>query len=639
MLVRNLPLSNPEEYDTEVEKGIEKELSAAINKYHPTSFNWDMLLHHCYQRRLQSKPMFHQDYPYDRETFQRISYGFHRSKGIFEKMLFYPIMGSKTIGNNAHNTSSRYHHLVQDMDMDEDKTTTSDLELSISSYTLSGTHSNCALPVYSRSGIQPCGVTEVRWALKYSDLKPRVYYARGPDHYYASRYIQQVFNVLVDTLESTHRRNRYLSESIRMTSSMTLFIYDYSSFTSTFHEVNNFLFALGRYYRGTMIQVFDTFEGFKSIDLGQYLTDYVHICNDRSAFDIGAATLDHSYSGPCIHYHNTGMLGVPGNISSCTLAHGIHLSIILQSVFMSRCVGDDAIGATSDHFDDHVFPLIQNIGLVERMKAETWNQDDDDMDGDNPEKKWNYVKRPIQRIGGRVVQERMVSFPPAGLILQFKDDHHTTSFETEFGSREHLKKVTRMCTSLVIAYDPLLYPENDEDEDILRSFITIIRRTFERYFHKKRKMEKNKEYLREFFRDMKLLETCRRGGPGWFEDWWYSLDQDFIVLPIPFEHTTLDPSDVSLSFDIPYLVDSNPLWGCLRRLGYCTRTPVEGCFPVCEETKELARRFFLSEYRGCFTVILDSRIPSHILDSIHAVLLTDHIEHDELDPVDEDLDV
>jgi hypothetical protein len=60
---------------------------------------------------------------------------------------------------------------------------------------------------------------------------------------------------------------------------------------------------------------------------------------------------------------------------------------------------------------------------------------------------------------------------------------------------------------------------------------------------------------------------------------------------------------------------------------------------VCEETKDLARRFFLSEYRGCFRMILLSSIPSHILDSIHTVLCTDHIVHDELVPVDEDSDV
>jgi hypothetical protein len=44
MLVRNLPLRNPEEYDQEVQGGITKELHAALNKYHPTSFNWDILL-------------------------------------------------------------------------------------------------------------------------------------------------------------------------------------------------------------------------------------------------------------------------------------------------------------------------------------------------------------------------------------------------------------------------------------------------------------------------------------------------------------------------------------------------------------------------------------------------------------------
>lgn len=59
MLVRNLPLATAdEEYPIEIKKGIEKEILAAISKYHPTSFNWDALSNYCsYHERKEKYPV------------------------------------------------------------------------------------------------------------------------------------------------------------------------------------------------------------------------------------------------------------------------------------------------------------------------------------------------------------------------------------------------------------------------------------------------------------------------------------------------------------------------------------------------------------------------------------------------------
>lgn len=457
----------------------------------------------------------------------------------------------------------------------------------------------------------------MRWAFKYTDLRPRCYYARGPSDYYASRYIQQVFNILVDSLESTHRHHRYYTEGIRSTSEHTLFIYDYSSFTSTFHEANNFIAALSRYFKGLLITVFDTFEGYKTIDLGDYLSRYLAQCNTLAAFDIGKANVDRDYIGPHIVYHNTGMLGIPGNITSCTLAHGIHLAILLQSVFLSRCVGDDAIGATLRNFITEVFPQLQNIGEVSLPKCETWSIDDDDIDGENSEKVWNYIKRPLCRIGGRPVQSRHLSFPPLGLLLNLSDEYHTTSphpFET--GSKEHYKRITRMLTSLIIQYEPSLFLPNEEDENIMRCFIKAIAYTMSDFAYKNRGKTRHGQHTQKFLREMRVLSECRMGGKGWFEDYWYAIDDDFIELPVPFVHSSLDAEEGPIQIGVEYTVRPSTLWNTLQKMQYCRYQQNKEKYPVDETTKQLAERFFLSHYVSSYTLELFGNIPDSLMSSI-----------------------
>jgi hypothetical protein len=483
--------------------------------------------------------------------------------------------------------------------------------------------------VYSRTGIEISGPTEMRWAFKYTDLRPRCYYARGPSDYYASRYIQQVFNVLVDSLDSTHRHNRYFTENVRSTQDHTLFIYDYSSFTSTFHEVNNFLAALSRYFAGYQITVFDSFEGYKSIDLGEYLAAYLKQCNTFVEFDLGMANLEREYTGPHVVYHNTGMLGIPGNISSCTLAHGIHLSIILQSVFLSRCVGDDAIGATLENFLTYVFPKLQNIGVVSLPKCETWSIEDDDIDGESPEKVWNYIKRPLCRIGGRPVQSRHLSFPPLGLLLNLTDQYHTTSpIPIVTGSKEHYKKVSRMLTSLVIQYDPSFFLPNEEDENIMRCFIKTIAHTLSQLASKTRGRTLQGRHTQIFLRDMRVLSECRMGGKGWFEDYWYSIEDDFIELPVPFTYSSLEADD-TLQVGVEYTVRPSKLWETLRRLQYCSYHQRKEKYPVCEATKDLAERFFLSSYVSEYRLEIFSSLPDVLMQSIVAHTRTAGIDYDD----------
>jgi hypothetical protein len=115
--------------------------------------------------------------------------------------------------------------------------------------------------LYSLTGWKISGPTEVRWAFRYNDLRPRVYFARGSDQYYASHYIQQILNIILDLFPPVNRRFRYLIDVIRLSQHDTLFIYDYSSFTSILHEIRNFTASLSRYFADVVVSLVDSHRG------------------------------------------------------------------------------------------------------------------------------------------------------------------------------------------------------------------------------------------------------------------------------------------------------------------------------------------------------------------------------------------
>jgi len=203
----------------------------------------------------------------------------------------------------------------------------------------------------------------------------------------------------------------------------TAFIYDYSSFTSSLHEIRNFTKRLADFYRAVRVKVFDTRMGIQTLSLGDIIDEYNTECNISPEFDASEIFQVEEL----ILNHNTGMLGVPGNISSCTLLHGIHLAVIVRSLQACKVVGDDAIG---DFLEDSyrnmsrigLFHALENLGMLAIAKMEFWIPQEDPEDGLSLG--WHYVKRPITRIGDRMHFGHMLNFPSLPNALLFKDDFH-----------------------------------------------------------------------------------------------------------------------------------------------------------------------------------------------------------------------
>jgi len=424
MMVRCAPILDEEEAEMAIKEGIEKEMIAAIETYHPITLNWGHILHSDSRSRA-AIPLI-PGYPTDSSISDKIHHALESTKHRLSSTVLYPDYSNKTLGRRA----SYNMTLIPQYQDDDPPLSTLGLE-----------------QIYHRYGIRIQGETEARWAWKYNDLKPRIYYARGPDQYYASRYIQAIFNIIVDSLPVTGRFERFLAQTIRIPPEDTLFIYDYTSFTSRLHEITNFCEQLGVYYTGTMVTIVDSFQGIKRVDLGDLIREWNNTCQNFPEFATDGLSRDASEGE--INVHNCGMLGVPGNISSCTFLHGIHLAILLQ-ILLCKVIGDDAIGYGRLDSSKDLHSCLRNLGEISLPKMQAWGPNLDDRD-DIVDSTWNYTKRPIDRTGDRVFIGEQVVFPSLGMLLSWSDKFHRSIPASDEYHR--MKKVANSLLSFARQFD------------------------------------------------------------------------------------------------------------------------------------------------------------------------------------------
>jgi hypothetical protein len=403
MLIRNVGWENTDSVEETFESSLEKEIQAAMEVYRPVSLYWDAVMSHDSQTRRTSS--LHPSYPVDSTLNDQVYQSLNHARCLLEGRTIYPQRSKKTMGKAA---VEHMRHVVRVMGLDFEPTgMLMDAEV-----------------LYHKYGLMLDGPTELRSAWKYSQIKPRIYYARGPDVYFASRYIQTVFNTLLDALPTVHRRQRFIISSMVLEPGSRFFIYDYESFTSLLEEVKNFNLALIRFLRGTMVTIIDTHIGPVEHDLGEIMEKYHEVCSNYPSFDAGQISWRPSreMKEPVMIHHTCGMLGVPGNISSCTLAHGIHLIAVLQDLGC-KVAGDDAAGATLEG-PPEILEMLQNIGRVNAEKVESWDEGIVEEEDQIIDQSWHYLKRPVDRLDNRVSAGFQYVWPSIAVYYGIRDEFH-----------------------------------------------------------------------------------------------------------------------------------------------------------------------------------------------------------------------
>jgi len=288
---------------------------------------------------------------------------------------------------------------------------------------------------YHRTGVEIGGDVEMRLAWFFNDLKARTYFAQGGTTYFISRFIQTVFNELLDAFPFTHRLRRFDLDRLHIRARNRVLVYDFSSFTSSMSEQRHFLNALSEYCRGTTITVVDTNKGLVELDLGELIDAYNRICNTLPGFRVDPRIMDLAGLADLRYEHQcAGFLGVHGNLASCTALHGIVLAFLTGSADRCSCVGDDALGVFEMEVGQleegeigvlesltDIHTSLKTIGSIALEKSADFSSIEEGL---NPSEVWTYLKRTLKRVETGLLLGWQVEFPSLGLI--YHDQQETT---------------------------------------------------------------------------------------------------------------------------------------------------------------------------------------------------------------------
>jgi len=198
---------------------------------------------------------------------------------------------------------------------------------------------------YMETGYHLGGCSEIRQVWTPNQAKPRTYYSMGGDHFKESKPLQGAFTALVNSNESTHHVSRLLPARIRLKTGQHLLVYDLETFTSRMSEQISYMEKLAIFCLDTEILVMDSAYGLIRKNLGEMLGDYNEICNKHGDVSYERVTGTEEFMS---HQSCAGMLGVYGNLMTCTHAHGLLMMQCVEDESQVNVAGDDGAIAEDD---------------------------------------------------------------------------------------------------------------------------------------------------------------------------------------------------------------------------------------------------------------------------------------------------
>jgi hypothetical protein len=591
------PFDEEELYRLKMEN-LGKEVMACIERRYIPYFDHLSYLSPDYKDRIYSnfsndwitpgKGMFHTIYSKLSRTIPKI-----------QGLTIYPLCGSKTVGKV---TSEEYRVMARSTfgDSYECSVSTTDLEY-----------------LYSRTGYKCSGPTEIRQAFKFNDIRPRIYFARGGQHYFGSRFIQPVLNIVIDSIEACHRKERFNIRQIRLTRDGVLVTYDFSQFTSRLDTVRGFLFGLAGFYEDVFVTVIDSFHGPINISVKEIILEYIYECNLDALFSIAENLIP---GGSALLFEaSSGLLGIPGNITSSTLWHAIYIMILLMILGL-KVVGDDAlipVGCATDLSKEEVIETVNEIGTVALSKTESWDEPDEYIE-DYSAEIWNYVKRPLFRLQDRAIDGVDPMWWPSLHIFLTKspDRYHTfnppgSTFELH---RKSASSLFRFCREVIGHYQ-------DEDEFVFASdFLKMCLRL------------SGLTLFDEETRTMKRSSpSLIRPGNIWHGDYNILID-DCIGLVFGIPDWEEDDEELKIGSEVKRRGSKSLSFG--YKMGWVSkRSPGQKQILVCEDNRELISKFLKHDLIPSYLFEILPCCPSWFLPYLSSDITPDTFEIDELEDV------
>lgn len=316
---------------------------------------------------------------------------------------------------------------------------------------------------YIRTGSWVYGKTEMKQRWYPHGLLPRTYFSWGGCDIAVAGYLRNFFNDLADVFPPTDRHNRVQPDWLMGTRNLScggFLFYDLVSFTSWFHEQVPFLHACKEYFSGVAVYLVGTDLTLSYHDLGSLIGGYIDWCNDFSEFviskNIGIGDLsEREYRHWC-----AGFLGIPGNLVTCTLPHGLALASTFSDEHQLQVPGDDvgALYRDQEHRRD-VMVCASTLGTLQFDKVFS-------LPG-----LCVYLKRLVLDLGGRITLAPMLVYP----LLPYLID--PTARETYRSNRFRLpdrKKLRSRASSVLVSFHRDLWRLTKGDLDAESAEIVLL---------------------------------------------------------------------------------------------------------------------------------------------------------------------
>jgi hypothetical protein len=191
--LHSAPVEHVEDYREALQKGIDKEVEASIYEYRPTQFDYRCIFSEDNSDRDRPLAPNLDGCP---SVAGSVREAFIRVRGSMQNHVLYPRCGSKSVGAVV---TQRFWEDCPDPLRSEIYEETRE----------SGVTTVSLQKLEYWEGIHVGGPVEMRSSWKYSQIKPRVYFAQGGDTFHTSKYVQTFFNRLLDSLDVVHTKNRY----------------------------------------------------------------------------------------------------------------------------------------------------------------------------------------------------------------------------------------------------------------------------------------------------------------------------------------------------------------------------------------------------------------------------------------------
>jgi hypothetical protein len=276
-----------------------------------------------------SQEPLHPDVPFNNRHLQSIRYRFRKFKlSLIEKRpVFYPRANRK---NMSRSTRREFEETFQS---------------DISSFPIFG--QDDWERVYHETGIKLGGSCEFRQKWTPNIAKPRTYVAMGGKAYEPSRFLQDFFTDLVNIFPATNHITRLRPSRLRISvdddGKSHYLIYDLSSFTSNSKQQKAFCLCLKEFFKGVIVVVVDERFGPLERDLGELLEEYYDACVDGPEVSYERSIFEDLKNLTNRKHARASLLGIFGNLMTCTLCHYLILSPCTDSDDTINIAGDDGL--------------------------------------------------------------------------------------------------------------------------------------------------------------------------------------------------------------------------------------------------------------------------------------------------------